>query len=679
MEENTKPDDIANGDCNVPHGESVTSSAGEDTQGGSVKIQLIDDPQTASVEKKSVKQSIPSVVDQTEAISKDSTSESSNLSDEQTTVATTEAASEHAVPPSSAENISGEVSIVDSAKETSLAAPATSGSSVEVEVTTRNVPNTATGPGQIASTGNIPQPVESGNVDLSEKHLASETSLAAPAASANTMEVEDPTENIPSIDAVQDPKAPPGTDNEAAKEEERPCADENLMPPPSVAPKAAACSMEVEEPRGNAPSTVTINDQIAEQQQLESEAVEKINSTSLSLLSQYSGSSESESEDTDASKSKQQSSSSSSSDESEDEVKEPALRSTYRKCEDAILVSDAETMDTIAASSDDDEEESQSQAPLRTKGEMLIDELPHIEELTITVPETECKAIGLVDSVVAQIVLVQSIPGVELLNLETVLFLDRGKRPLGKIFDVIGQVNCPIYCVLFNSNQEVVSRNITVGMQVYCAPRTEHTSFIILSELMRYKGSDASWMNDNEPPPHMVEYSDDEAEKTAKRNRKKKSNVNGEQSGETSSQHSQPDRQQQSHQHHHRQEQQHQRQQVFQYPYMPRQQFGRPPPNNRGNFYPRQQSGYSWHHNVNNPRYHHPPQYQQRQPQYQPQYQQQYQQQYQPQQHQQPQPQQQQQQQQFQQFQNTQPAAGAAYLPNPFAMFGQQPPPNPPS
>uniref|UniRef100_A0A182QUU2 H/ACA ribonucleoprotein complex non-core subunit NAF1 n=1 Tax=Anopheles farauti TaxID=69004 RepID=A0A182QUU2_9DIPT len=294
------------------------------------------------------------------------------------------------------------------------------------------------------------------------------------------------------------------TNEESVTSKEIESATENMEETPTVEQ-----AMEVEEPAVPVPiATVSIQEQIAQEQQLETAAVQKITNNSLSLLSQYSGSSDSEAEETDNSKAddtkkRAHSSSSSSSDDSSDVelVKDTAISGNYRVRDDPILVSDAETMDTNAASSED-EEDDLARGPIRTAGEILPHELPPIEELTISVPEAECKPIGHVESIVSQIVLVQSVVGAELLNLDTVLFLERGQRALGKIFDVIGQVNRPIYCVLFNSNQEVLSKNITVGMEVYCAPRTEYTSFIILSDLMRLKGSDASWMNDNEVPAY---------------------------------------------------------------------------------------------------------------------------------------------------------------------------------
>uniref|UniRef100_A0A182MPR4 H/ACA ribonucleoprotein complex non-core subunit NAF1 n=1 Tax=Anopheles culicifacies TaxID=139723 RepID=A0A182MPR4_9DIPT len=417
-------------------------------------------------------------------------------------------------------------------------------------------------------------------------------------------------------------------------------------PTMNLAAESTNQAMEVEEPVAPVPvAIVSIQEQVAAEQKLESEAVQKISNSSLSMLCQYAGSSDSEAEDTDSSsvieKAKVSSSSSSSDDSDVEIVKEGSMTAGgYRVQDDPILVSDAETMDTNAASSEDENDEPLS-GPIRTAGEILPHELPPIEELTITVPETECKPIGHIDSIVAQIVLVQSVAGVELLNLDTVLFLDRGKRALGKIFDVIGQVNQPIYCVLFNSNQEILTKNITTGMEVFCAPRTEYTSFIILSELMRTKGSDASWMHDNEIPAYMAEHSDDEEERAAKRNRKK-GGANRNQSQNDDGEGSEMGEEQQQQYNNPRQP----------HPSTSRAQYGHHAPQRGRQFNPRYPSGTSWHHNYN-PRFNAPQQYRPRFPP-------------------------RNQQQQFQQIPHMQPPPqGGMILRNPFAGQGQPRPPPP--
>lgn len=112
--------------------------------------------------------------------------------------------------------------------------------------------------------------------------------------------------------------------------------------------------------------------------------------------------------------------------------------------------------------------------------------------------------------------LVEAYPHSAPLDIDSILFVDRGKKALGQIFDVIGQVAVPIYCIRFNSNEDINSKGISIGDKVFCAPRTEYTSYVVLSSIMQ-KGSDASWKNDVEPPSSMVDYSDDEQERKAKR------------------------------------------------------------------------------------------------------------------------------------------------------------------
>lgn len=107
------------------------------------------------------------------------------------------------------------------------------------------------------------------------------------------------------------------------------------------------------------------------------------------------------------------------------------------------------------------------------------------------------------------------------LDIDSILFLDKGKKALGAIFDVIGQVSSPIYCVRFNSNEDIISKSIAVDDKVYCAPQTEYVKIVILPNIMT-PGSDASWKNDIEPPDTCKDYSDDEEERKIKRQSKNK-------------------------------------------------------------------------------------------------------------------------------------------------------------
>lgn len=114
-------------------------------------------------------------------------------------------------------------------------------------------------------------------------------------------------------------------------------------------------------------------------------------------------------------------------------------------------------------------------------------------------------------------VLVESFPNFAAVDIDTVLFLDKGNRTLGQVFDVMGVVSSPIYCVRFNKPQDIADKNLKNGIPVYVAPQTQYTNFIVLADLMKQRGCDASWENDNEAPDGCNEFSDDEAEKNARR------------------------------------------------------------------------------------------------------------------------------------------------------------------
>ncbi|XP_060820043.1 H/ACA ribonucleoprotein complex non-core subunit NAF1 [Bombus pascuorum] len=135
-----------------------------------------------------------------------------------------------------------------------------------------------------------------------------------------------------------------------------------------------------------------------------------------------------------------------------------------------------------------------------------LDDLPPIEDLKISVPEVLCDPLGEVAWMVEQLVVVKPKSGKPTLNLDTVLFIEKGQRTLGKIFDVFGQVNEPYYCVRFNSSEHIKEYNITAGMIVYYCPNTEYTSLVFLHELLKIRGIDA---NADDPP----EFSDDEEER----------------------------------------------------------------------------------------------------------------------------------------------------------------------
>ncbi|PNF32837.1 hypothetical protein B7P43_G04336 [Cryptotermes secundus] len=155
--------------------------------------------------------------------------------------------------------------------------------------------------------------------------------------------------------------------------------------------------------------------------------------------------------------------------------------------------------------------------PIKTRGEILIEDLPPIQDLQINVPAEDCIQLGKISSIVDQLVVVQAFKNTPPLDLDSILFLDHGRQTLGQIFDVFGPVSEPLYCVRFNSTDHIKEKGIEKDMAVYCAPKTQHTSYVFVPDLLRIKGSDASWEDNNEPPPRFLDYSDDEGERRARR------------------------------------------------------------------------------------------------------------------------------------------------------------------
>ncbi|KAF9788834.1 hypothetical protein SFRURICE_018410 [Spodoptera frugiperda] len=172
----------------------------------------------------------------------------------------------------------------------------------------------------------------------------------------------------------------------------------------------------------------------------------------------------------------------------------------------------------------------------KVNGEMGLDDLPPIEDLAISLPAQDTTKIGTIVSIVDRLVIVRALPETPAVDLDSVLFLEKGAKALGRVFDVFGPVTEPHYCVRFNSVEHVRERGAQPGADVYIAPQSQHTNYVFLTELMKIKGSDASWLHDVEPPPHQVEYSDDEEERRANRARKeqRRDRTDESEDGETS-------------------------------------------------------------------------------------------------------------------------------------------------
>nr|XP_005486364.2 H/ACA ribonucleoprotein complex non-core subunit NAF1 [Zonotrichia albicollis] len=159
---------------------------------------------------------------------------------------------------------------------------------------------------------------------------------------------------------------------------------------------------------------------------------------------------------------------------------------------------------------------------IRTKDELPIDKLPPVEDLSIVLPDNvELKLFGTVSSVIEQLVIIESLKGLPPVNEESIIFKE-DRQAVGKIFEVFGPVSHPFYVIRFNSSEHIKEKGINVQDSMYFAPSVEDfTQYIFAEKLKQEKGSDASWKNDQEPPPEVLDFSDDEQEREAKQKKKK--------------------------------------------------------------------------------------------------------------------------------------------------------------
>lgn len=183
--------------------------------------------------------------------------------------------------------------------------------------------------------------------------------------------------------------------------------------------------------------------------------------------------------------------------------------------------SSSESESSSASSGDDSNEikkverSENTKQRVRRKSKGEFDDLPPIEDLKINVPEVLCDPLGEVAWIVDQMVVVRPKPGKPTLNLESILFVERGRRVLGRVFDVFGQVSDPHYCVRFNNSKHIEGNNIKVGMNVYFCPNTEYTTVVFLHDLTKMKACDPT--DDDEAP----QFSDDEEEQAYYQNLRK--------------------------------------------------------------------------------------------------------------------------------------------------------------
>ncbi|KAJ8915043.1 hypothetical protein NQ315_016018 [Exocentrus adspersus] len=163
-----------------------------------------------------------------------------------------------------------------------------------------------------------------------------------------------------------------------------------------------------------------------------------------------------------------------------------------------------------------DQPKAPEDATLKIYTENTADDLPPIKDvsnLDIDVEKEEFLHMGHIEAIIGNLITVEALPGIPAYDLDTCLFIEDKavKKPFGAVYDVIGPVAAPVYCVRFQSITDVANFNLVRGMKVFCAPKSKHTKYVFVRELMKIKGSDASWVGDVELPPEIAaQLSDDE-------------------------------------------------------------------------------------------------------------------------------------------------------------------------
>ncbi|CAK4717495.1 hypothetical protein AeNC1_008406 [Aphanomyces euteiches] len=185
-------------------------------------------------------------------------------------------------------------------------------------------------------------------------------------------------------------------------------------------------------------------------------------------------------------------------------------------------------------------EEQAAAGPLVTAHE--VKQLPIKKPNVELTPECPIAKMGRILNVnrAENAITIQSVPNQLPLDEGSVLCLTN-RQVLGCVDEVFGPVSLPLYLIRFETAEDIPEA-ATLHADVFYA--TEHATYV-QPEKCRVKGSDASNLYDEEPGDDEMEFSDDEAEQSAKRS-KRKHPGNKQQSTEP-----RPPRQQYREPHHH--------------------------------------------------------------------------------------------------------------------------------
>ncbi|XP_033115585.1 H/ACA ribonucleoprotein complex non-core subunit NAF1-like [Anneissia japonica] len=194
---------------------------------------------------------------------------------------------------------------------------------------------------------------------------------------------------------------------------------------------------------------------------------------------------------------------------------------TSNESETESSISGYEVHSNNEAGNEVEEKSIQVPHPPATIREIQIEDLPEVQYINMVLDEkVKLSPLGVISSIIGQLVIIKSLADTPALDMETVLFKE-DRQALGKVFEVFGPVQNPLYSMRFNSTTDVSNLGIMLQLDVFYAPSAlDLTAYVFTSQLLKIKGSDASWKGDEEPPEELLEYSDDEKEKAAKAKKK---------------------------------------------------------------------------------------------------------------------------------------------------------------
>ncbi|KAF3924571.1 hypothetical protein ABW20_dc0102045 [Dactylellina cionopaga] len=164
--------------------------------------------------------------------------------------------------------------------------------------------------------------------------------------------------------------------------------------------------------------------------------------------------------------------------------------------------------------------------PYKTKNEVTETPLVSTRPNIVIGPSTPIVFLGLIDSIVNDLILVKATVSGEyqVLNEQSLLcFEDRSM--LGPVQETFGRVEQPFYTVRLRDAEEVKSSGATLGRRVHYIP--SHSTFLFTKTIRAMKGSDASNLHDEEVGDDEREFSDDEAEAEFKRRQKEERKSKG--------------------------------------------------------------------------------------------------------------------------------------------------------